>query len=105
LHGGADLTFATLQAAYSQSERQIQSSTRTIICQWSFDSNIRKRIRRDGVRMLESDHWHQLEELRTMNPRFSVGISESAPASADFPVTGRSRNRDITSFVWLSFRS
>jgi hypothetical protein len=65
--------------------------------------------------MLESDHRPQLKEPRTAQfgatardePAFSVGIldTESVPAAADFLVTGRSRNRDITSFVWLSFRS
>jgi hypothetical protein len=53
---GADLTFATLVARNSQSERQIQSSTGINIFWWSFDSNIRKSACGEGVRMLESDH-------------------------------------------------
>ena len=53
---GADLTFATLMAEYSQSERQIQSSTRINILLVVLDSNIRKRVRRERMRMLESDH-------------------------------------------------
>jgi hypothetical protein len=40
------------------------------------------------------------------DPAFSVGIlmPNQPAASADFPVTGGSRKRDITSFVWPSFR-
>src|SRR5690349_12012956 len=37
-------------------ERQIQSSTRINNFWWSFDSNIRKSDRCDGMRMLGSDH-------------------------------------------------
>jgi hypothetical protein len=40
------------------------------------------------------------------HPGFFAGIldTESTLALANFSVTGRSRNRDITSFVWLSLR-
>jgi hypothetical protein len=45
-----DLTFATHLAAHSPSECQIQNSTRNpIFASGSFDSNIRKRDRRNGM--------------------------------------------------------
>jgi hypothetical protein len=53
---GADLTFAALQAGNSQSERQIQSSTRINILLVVLDSSTRKSARCNGMRMLESDH-------------------------------------------------
>jgi hypothetical protein len=43
-------------AANTLSERQIQAPLASIICQWSFDSNIRKSAYREEMRMLESDH-------------------------------------------------
>src|SRR6202042_548352 len=43
---------------HSRSERQIQSSTGINVFEWPFDSNIRKCARRNGMRMLESDHSH-----------------------------------------------
>jgi len=53
---GADLTFATFLTAISQSERQIQASTRINGFWWSHDSNIGKSASLNGMRMLESDH-------------------------------------------------
>jgi hypothetical protein len=50
------MTFATLLAARSQSERQNQSSTGIDIFWWSFDSDIRESACLSGMRISESDH-------------------------------------------------
>lgn len=52
------LTFATDVAAGSQGSVKIQNPLETYICSWFFDSNIRKSDSRDGMRMLETDHWY-----------------------------------------------
>ena len=56
LASGVDLTFATHFAASLESESKSKTPPAIYSCQWSFDSDIRKRVRRNGMRMLESDH-------------------------------------------------
>ena len=51
-------------------ECQIRTPRVAYICQWSFDSNIRKVARGNGMRMLELDHW--LWSL-WMSPRPDLG--------------------------------
>jgi hypothetical protein len=51
-----DLTFATRLTLWWEANVKSEAPLKSIFCWWSFDSNIRKRARRNGVRMLESDH-------------------------------------------------
>jgi hypothetical protein len=56
LSGGVDLTFATHLAASPQANVKSKTPPAPYICQWSFDSNIRKMSPPKRMRMLESDH-------------------------------------------------
>jgi hypothetical protein len=49
--------FAMLVLRVHQANVKSKAPLASIIYQWSFDSNIRKRARREGMRMLESHHW------------------------------------------------
>jgi hypothetical protein len=52
-------------------EADVKSGTplESDICQWSFDSSIRKKVCHDGRRMLESDHWSLLKFAPNRNSR------------------------------------
>src|SRR5262249_35019217 len=53
---GADLTFATHVPRVREANVESKAPLALMICWWSFDSNIRKRACRNGMRMLESGH-------------------------------------------------
>jgi hypothetical protein len=55
---GVDLTFAAALAAGSNANVKSKTPLEIHICWWSFDSSIRKDASRNGMRMLESDHWY-----------------------------------------------
>src|SRR4051812_21521674 len=56
LSGGVDLTFAPPLAASPQANVKSKTPPAPYICQWSFDSNIRKMSPPKRMPMLESDH-------------------------------------------------
>jgi hypothetical protein len=56
---GADLTFAPARPRVRKANVKSKTPLESYICQWSFDSNIRKSGRWDGMRMLQLDHWRR----------------------------------------------
>jgi hypothetical protein len=53
------LTFVSRLATTPEANVKSQTLLKSNIYRWSFDSNIRKGIRRHGRRMLESKYWQE----------------------------------------------
>jgi len=103
---GFDVRYPVSRAL--RSERQIQSSTGINVFQWSFNSNIRKSARREGMRMLELNHWRvarfrsthrtrdQFQRGRPVQPHAALGgVHRFGYAEAEIPDVLAKRNRPV----------